>query len=44
MSRHEPREHETLASVFAGLVVLAVASVPVLVATGLAPHWAWIFF
>lgn len=35
---------ETLGHWFAGLIVFAVAAVPILVATGVTPHWFWIFF
>jgi hypothetical protein len=35
---------ERVGRLFPPLIVLAVASVPVLVATGAAPHWFWIFF
>jgi hypothetical protein len=35
---------ERLSAVFSAILVCAVASVPILVATGTAPHWFWIFF
>lgn len=35
---------DKLAAVFPAILVCAVASVPILVATGTAPRWFWIFF
>jgi hypothetical protein len=35
---------ERVGQLMSAVIVLGVASVPILVATGVAPHWFWIFF
>jgi hypothetical protein len=35
---------DRLGTLFAAVIVMGVAAVPILVATGVAPHWFWILF
>jgi hypothetical protein len=35
---------ETLSAVVSAILLCAVASIPILVMTGNAPHWFWILF
>jgi hypothetical protein len=35
---------ETLSAVGSAILLCAVASIPILVMTGNAPHWFWILF
>jgi hypothetical protein len=35
---------DRLGQLMSAVLVIGVASVPILVATGVAPHWFWVFF